>query len=117
MKTMFHFQKYPKNAYQRTRVELNLRPLEQISRVVRTEPPHNSTGHGLYEIHILNTDFVQVYYVTGGVCWGGGAGSYMNIDGYTFNLVRNKHECKELNPKSIRKIVSKGGIEPATTRS
>ena len=48
---------------------------------------------------------------------GGGAGSYMNIDGYTFYLVGNKHECRVLNPKSIEKIVSKGGIEPATTRS
>ena len=53
------------------------------------------------------------------VCWWGRGemGSYTNIDGYTFNLVRNKHECRELNPKSIKKIVSKGRIEPATTRS
>ena len=41
---------------------------------------------------------------------GGGTGSYMNIDGYTFNLVRNKHECRELNPKSIKRIVSKAEL-------
>ena len=94
-----------------------MRPLEHIFRVIRTEPPQNSTRHGFYEIHILNADFEISNPLLKGRCVGGGTGSYMNIDGYTFNLVRNKHECRELNPKSIKKIVSKGGIEPATTRS
>ena len=61
------------------RVELNLRPLELKSCVLHNEPPHNSTKNSLYEVHILNTDFFQIHYLTEGVCVWGGGNSYITL--------------------------------------